>query len=62
MNAELRYRGNGFSAILHWVRKQIVDEVPPDLAVCEFDCEKTQCTLQQWKTCPRRFRKEVGSS
>lgn len=60
MNTELPYASEGLSPILHWLKKQIVDEVPPEIAVCEFDCEKTQCTLKEWNACPRRLRRGAG--
>jgi hypothetical protein len=55
MNTEISFTKKEFFAILHWMGKQIVDEVPPEIAVCEFDCDKTQCTLKEWKSCPRRL-------
>jgi hypothetical protein len=59
MNTELAI-SKGLSPILHWMGKQIVDEVPSEIALCEFDCDKTQCTLKEWKACPRRLRKAPG--
>jgi len=59
MKAELR-TSKGVVPILHWIGKQIMDQVPPEIALCEFDCDKTQCTLKEWKACPRRLRKEAG--
>jgi hypothetical protein len=46
MNGELRYTRKVVFAVLQWVRKEIMDEVPPHFAVCEFDCDKTRCTFQ----------------
>ncbi|WP_424934077.1 hypothetical protein [Amaricoccus macauensis] len=34
----------------------IVMDVPPLLAVCEFDCNRTSCNPEAWATCPRRLR------
>lgn len=38
-----------------WIRNQIVQEVPIEIALCEFDCDKQQCTEEEWRTCPRRL-------
>ena len=42
----------GFS---RWVIDQIIQDIPEDCAVCEFDCRKTQCTQDQWMLCSRRL-------
>jgi len=33
-----------------------VQEVPPSLAVCEFDCAETECSLGEWLVCARRLQ------
>jgi len=38
-----------------WVLNHIVQEVPEDSALCEFDCRKGQCTVSEWATCERRL-------
>ena len=43
--------------LLHRISKEIVEEVPPEIALCEFDCPKTRCSFKEWETCPRRLRK-----
>jgi hypothetical protein len=43
-----------------WVKGQIVQEVPEDIASCEFDCScvlecrKNQCTPGEWETREKR--------
>jgi len=44
----------------HWVAGHIVQDVPEDLAFCEYDCRKPRCTLDEWATCERRVRKTAG--
>lgn len=39
--------------MLRWLRNQI-QEVPPELAVCEFECRRTDCTVRNWRVCPLR--------
>jgi hypothetical protein len=43
-----------------WVKDQIVQDVPKDSALCEFDCRKEQCTIGEWETCERRLDKGAG--
>jgi hypothetical protein len=43
-----------------FVKRQIIDDAPEELAICQFDCHKGQCTEAEWKTCERRVRKGAG--
>jgi hypothetical protein len=43
------------SRLGHWMREQVVTEVPADLALCEFDCQQTACSSEEWTTCQRRI-------
>jgi hypothetical protein len=38
-----------------WIRNQIVQQIPEEIALCEFDCYKQQCTDKEWQTCTRRI-------
>ncbi len=38
-----------------WLKQQIAEEVPEDVALCEFDCRKGQCRLGEWESCKRRL-------
>ena len=38
----------------HWLKAQWVSEVPEDLAICEFECRKSQCSSDDWARCVRR--------
>ncbi len=29
----------------HWLKDQIVQEVPEDIGLCEYDCRKKQCIM-----------------
>jgi len=42
------------------LKRQWVDEVPEDIAICEFDCRKNQCLYDEWATCERRTSKAAG--
>ena len=38
-----------------WVLNQIIQDVPEDIALCQFDCRKGQCSHGEWETCERRL-------
>jgi len=44
-----------FGAFLQWLLK-FVPEVPDEIAVCEFDCRKTECLMGHWAQCERRLQ------
>jgi hypothetical protein len=39
---------------------ELVQDVPEEIALCEFDCRKLQCTYEEWASCPRRLGKAEG--
>jgi hypothetical protein len=52
--------GNGpLRRLWHWIKDQVIQDVPKSIAVCEFDCRKGQCTMGEWKTCENRLHKIV---
>ena len=56
MPAERLNRGP-LIGLWQWVKDQIVQEVPKDIALCEFDCRQTQCAMGEWETCAHRLEK-----
>ena len=53
---------NSISELTHRLRAQWVTEVPEDLAICEFECRKSQCSFDDWVQCVHRvsnIRKEL---
>jgi len=38
----------------------VVEDVPEDLAICEFDCRTLHCTRGEWASCDRRISKGRG--
>ncbi len=42
-----------------WIKNRMIQDVPEDDAVCEFDCRKGQCTVGVWKTCESRLRERA---
>lgn len=47
-------------SLWRWVKGQWVAEVPDDIAVCEFDCRKSQCFFDEWACCGRRISKSAA--
>jgi hypothetical protein len=41
--------------LCRWLKAQWVAEVPDDLAICEFECRKSQCSFDGWANCVRRI-------
>jgi len=52
--------GNLLRRLWRLVTRQIIDDPPDDIAICEFDCREGQCSQQEWDTCDRRIRKGAG--
>ncbi|SPE36090.1 hypothetical protein SBA3_2350013 [Candidatus Sulfopaludibacter sp. SbA3] len=60
MQDEPKGRGNSFTRIWQFLKRQIVDTAPDDLAICQFDCHKGQCLQNEWESCDRRIQKGAG--
>ena len=43
-----------------WLKDQIVQDVPQDIALCEFECRKGQCLMGEWESCERRLERLEG--
>lgn len=46
--------GGLWSSMLHL----LVEDVPEELALCEFECRRCDCTWGQWLTCERRLQSQ----
>jgi len=55
-DAQPKSRGGFAWRIRQWIGGQLVQEVPDDLAVCEYDCKSLDCTQGRWETCERRLK------
>jgi hypothetical protein len=49
-----------FAKAWQWFKNQIVADVPPETAVCEFDCRKQECKQDDWAKCERRLSHAAG--
>jgi len=43
-----------------WFKRQWINDVPEDIAMCEFDCRKGQCLYDEWESCERRITRGAG--
>jgi hypothetical protein len=41
-------------------RNWIISEIPQEVALCEFDCRKGQCSQEEWAACKRRISRAAG--
>jgi hypothetical protein len=48
-----------FGKLFGWLRL-LVEEVPDEVAACEFECSRTQCRQGDWQHCERRLRAVAG--
>jgi hypothetical protein len=46
--------------LVQFVKRNIVGDVPDDIALCEFDCRQGQCKQGEWAACDRRISKASG--
>ena len=44
--------------LLRWLFRPAT-EVPEEIAVCEFDCRRTECLHEDWERCERRLGKHA---
>lgn len=49
-------KGGFISRIRLWLRGEIVEDVPPELAACEFQCRVDECLHDKWENCENRLR------
>lgn len=53
-------RVNVVNRVWRWFAHELIKDVPEDLALCEFDCRKPQCTYREWSNCERRLKGAEG--
>ena len=44
----------------NWLANEVIQDVPDELAACEFDCRKQHCTSDDWSSCERRLKAMEG--
>jgi hypothetical protein len=50
------------SKLFQRIKDAFVRDVPPEMALCEFDCPKNQCLEGEWASCERRLTRVSGAS
>jgi hypothetical protein len=58
--APLQQSTNPVRRFIRRIITGIVQDVPPDIALCEYDCRKEGCTHQEWEDCDRRITRGAG--
>jgi hypothetical protein len=54
--------GKGVSYIYKFwqqLKNEMIQEVPEDRGWCEFNCEKSQCSMSNWEICEARLRSKA---
>jgi len=59
MSISTSKRSSSRASLWHRLKSLLIAEVPKDVAICEFDCPKNQCTYGEWATCQRRIQLEA---
>ena len=49
-----------FGRLGGWVGAHLVQDVPEEIAACEFDCSKPECEGAELINCERRIRVEAA--
>jgi hypothetical protein len=60
MQTKARQLPDVLSRLWRWFRLGWSAEVPENVALCEFDCRKNECTYGEWASCERRISKAAG--
>ena len=47
---------SNFFRVWQRFRSKVIQDVPEDIQLCEFDCRKSQCAMGDWEKCERRLR------
>jgi hypothetical protein len=55
-----RFAKKFFGRLGGWIGVNLVQDVPEDIAACEFDCSKPTCEGPDLVTCERRMRAEAA--
>jgi hypothetical protein len=42
-----------------WLQGQIIQDAPPSISACEFDCRAVDCRRGEWERCQDRRRAEA---
>jgi hypothetical protein len=51
---------SSFIRAWRWISTQVVQDVPEDIMICEYDCRKAQCTMAEAECCEKRLQEGAG--
>lgn len=43
-------------SLMRWLRERVLQDVPAELAGCEFECHRRACKRGDWENCPVRLK------
>jgi hypothetical protein len=55
LNENGRSSGGFLNRLQSWLSRQLVQDVPDEVSVCEYECNRTDCRIGQWNTCEKRL-------
>lgn len=55
MHADECDSGHGKPSLRERLMSHLVQTVPEEIAICEFNCTKLQCSHSDWENCQRRL-------
>jgi hypothetical protein len=55
MAAQEEDRLSPFRKLRRWLSR-LIQDVPEDIAACEFECRRLECRQGDWETCEKRLR------
>lgn len=56
MVAQKEERPSYFRRLRRWFKSRWIQDVPEDIAACEFECRRLECRQGEWETCENRLR------
>jgi hypothetical protein len=56
MVAQKEVRLSYFRRLRRWIKGRWIQDVPEDIAACEFECRRLECRQGDWETCENRLR------
>lgn len=57
MNATNKTKPYPKVALRKRLMSHLIQTVPEDSAICEFDCNKPECSQHEWQHCKRRLER-----
>jgi hypothetical protein len=49
-----------FGKVSRWLADHLVQNVPEEVSVCEYDCQESHCNIAKWAICEKRRQQPAG--